>query len=88
MHLLLKTDRQGAVCYVCRDNMCGGAQSTLRFTNTFTAPMPEWKVVVNAPAYLPTEPFWLSDHPGRKSVKRTAPGQSKLVVPIALRKSP
>ena len=88
MDLLLKSDQQGAARYVSRDNMCCGAESTLRFTDTFSAHMPYWSVVVSAPGYVATEPFGLHDHPARASVKRTAPRQSKVVIPIALRKSP
>ncbi len=88
MDLLLKADSRGAARYVCRDNMCCGAESTLRFTDTFSAHLPEWSAVVKARGYVSTEPFWLSDHPARTAVKRIAPRQSKIVIPVALRKSP
>ena len=86
--LTLKTDVSGSAEYVCRDSMCFGTRSPLRFTDTFCVHLPQWRVAAKATGYEATEPFWVDVPPYLSAVKKTGNGQSKVVVPIALHKAP
>src|SRR5262249_39986542 len=82
----LRTDSKGAVRYVCRRSMSFGNQSGLRFTDTFNVHLPWWFVGVAAPGYQTIEPFELEAY--HQPVKEVGPRHAKLIVPIALHKSP
>lgn len=86
--LKLTTDDTGVARYLCRDSMCCGEQSTLRFTDTLSVYLPRWRVTVGAVGYTAHEPFILEERPNRRKEQRDGPRRAKLVVPIKLSKSP
>lgn len=82
----LRSDQHGSARYLRRDNRCGGARSRLGLTDTFAVYPPDWRVEVSAPGNVPAEPFVVGNHPRRS--ERTGPGQSRMLIPVALRKLP
>jgi hypothetical protein len=70
----------------CRQSMCFGTQSGLRFTNTFVVHLPWWRYRVVAGGYHPTEWADLDVLELRRLVRRAGPGKAELVVPATLQK--
>jgi hypothetical protein len=72
----------------CRDSMCFGTRSGLRFTDTFVVHLPWWRYRVVAEAYHPTAWANLDVLELRRQVRRAGPGKASLVVPVSLHKRP
>jgi hypothetical protein len=68
----------------CRDSMCFGTQSGLRFTDTFVVHLPYWWYRVVAEGYNSPERADLDVLELRRQVRRAGPGKAKLVVPVSL----
>src|SRR5262245_23622374 len=51
----LSADADGVARKECRDSMCFGDQSGLRFTDTFVVHLPWWRFRVSAAGYQPSE---------------------------------
>lgn len=83
----LRTPPDGIARDVSRRCMCSGRTGYYTSLDTWSVKMPSWRVSVVATGYRPCEPFLLREHPGRASAQRTAPGQSKVVIPVTLKKS-
>jgi hypothetical protein len=82
----LVTDETGTVRRVCHNSMCYGERSSLGFTDTFGVHLPWWFVSPSAPEYEPGEQFFLADGSYQRRVQRIAPGRTRLMVPVALRR--
>jgi hypothetical protein len=85
---VLVTDTNGIARKECRDSMCYGAQSFLRFTNTFVVRLPWWRFRVNAAEYEPTEWTELNVLEYTRRGQRTVPGKAQVIVPVPLKKRP
>jgi hypothetical protein len=70
----------------CRDSMCFGTRSGLRFTDTFVVHLPWWRFRVVADGYEPSEWTELDEPEYIRQARRVSPGKAKLVVPIELHK--
>jgi uncharacterized protein (TIGR03067 family) len=81
----LVTDKQGEAHYLCKNSMCFGSKG--RFEDTFAIHLPWWWVGVSAVGYVDSEPSFL-DVPERQREVDRGDEQAKLVVKIALRKTP
>jgi hypothetical protein len=84
---VLITDEEGKVEKVCRDSMCFGTQSGLKFTDTYVVHLPWWQYRVSAEGYTTTNLIELDVMELVRQVQRIGPGQSKLVVRIPLQKT-
>jgi len=85
----LQTDDNGFASRVATRTMCSGYSSRLTpFRDTFAAAIPEWQVTVRAPGYRASEERHLGELRDARTVERTGPGQSRLVVPIQLEPLP
>ena len=83
---VLVADDDGVARRECRQCMCCGEQSGLRFTDTFAVYVPCWRFRVVADGYEPGEWIDLNIVEYARRARRTGPGTSKLVVPVLLRK--
>jgi hypothetical protein len=54
----------------------------------FSVSMPDWRITVTAPGYERSEELEVHQPKYGRAAERTVPGQSKVVIPVALRKSP
>jgi hypothetical protein len=72
----------------CRDSMCFGTRSGLRFTDTFVVHLPWWRYRVVADGYRPTAWANLDVLEPRRQARRVGPGKANLVVPVSLHKGP
>jgi hypothetical protein len=76
----------GVARKLCRNSMCFGTRSGLRFTDTFVVHLPFWRYRVVAEGYTPTELAELDVLEQRRLVRRAGPGKSELSVPTSLQK--
>ncbi|MCI0643164.1 MAG: DUF4198 domain-containing protein [Gemmataceae bacterium] len=83
----LTTDRDGIASGLCRDSMCFGTRSGLRFTDTFRVYLPWWRFQVIAEGYEPHKSTYLDIDEYICQVQRTQTGTAKLTVPISIKKS-
>lgn len=81
---VLTTDVGGNARRECRQSMCFGTESGLRFTDTFAVHLPYWRYRVVADGYEPIEWADLDVLELRRQVRRDGPGKAKLVVPVSL----
>lgn len=85
----LRTDDNGFAHRVAMRTTCSGHSSRITpFRDTFAAAEPLWHIVVSAPGYRTTEEKHLGELCDTRAVERTAPGQSRLVVRVALEPLP
>ena len=82
----LVADEGGVARKECRESMCFGTQSALRFTDTYVVHMPFWYFRVVAEGYEPTEWEYIDDTELVRKVQRTGPRKARLVVPVSLHK--
>jgi hypothetical protein len=85
---VLHADASGMARKECRQSMCFGTQSNLRFTDTFVVHLPWWLFQVSADGYLTNEWVNLNEWEYAQQVQRAAPGKAKLVVRVSLQKRP
>ncbi len=83
---VLSSDSNGYARKLCRNTMCFGTQSQLRFTNTHVVHLPFGHYRAIAPGYEPTEWTPLDDYENVRMVKRHAPRRTRLTLPIAIRR--
>jgi hypothetical protein len=84
---VLDADANGVARKDCRDSMCFGTQSGLRFTDTFDVHLPWWRFRVAAPGYEPSEWVNLDVMEYVRQVRQVGPRRARLVVPVSLRVS-
>jgi hypothetical protein len=80
----LVADPDGIARKECRNSMCFGTQSGLRFTDTYVVHLPCWLFRVTAPNYEPSDWVDLDVWENVSRVQRVGPGRAKLVVPASL----
>lgn len=83
---VLVADAAGAAGRECRNSMCFGTKSGLRFTNAFVVHLPPWRFRVVAEGYEPSEWMNLDVPEYVLQVRRAGPGKAKLIVPLSLQK--
>jgi hypothetical protein len=83
----LVTDSEGIARSVCHENRYTSRSGGLWSTNTFAVYLPDWFITVIARDYQTTESLYLKDIRPRRAAERTGKGQSRVVVPISLRKA-
>jgi hypothetical protein len=81
---VLVANSVGEARKVCRNCMCFGAQSGLRFTETFAVRLPWWRFRVIAKDYEPSAWTDLDAMEFRRLVQRLGPDKAKLIVRMSL----
>lgn len=84
----LSADTQGMARKECRNSMCFGTRSGLRFTDTFAVHLPWWRFRVSAPGFESSEWIDLDVFEFRRRAHRTSPGKAKLRVAVSLHRKP
>jgi len=84
---VLVTNADGVAQKECRNNMCTGMQSGLRFTDTYSVDVPGWHLRVTALGFEPSERVWLYESKWIRQVQRVDPHRNKLMVPVSLTKN-
>jgi hypothetical protein len=84
---IMVADSEGRTSKECRNSMCCGIQSGLRFTDTFAVHMPWWLFRATAPGYESSEREGLNVLKYSRQVIKVGPRQAKVVVPVPLHKS-
>jgi hypothetical protein len=85
---VLSADTDGVAREECRDSMCFGTRSGMRFTDTFAVHLPWWRFRVSSPGFESSEWVDLNVCEFRRRVHRTSPGKAKLSVAISLHRKP
>ena len=70
---VLSADKNGVARKECRNNMCCGTRSGLRFTDTFSVHMPWWLYRVSAPGFQSSEWAGINMSAVRYPAHRTRP---------------
>jgi hypothetical protein len=83
----LVADPGGVARKECRNSMCFGTQSGLRFTDTYVVHLPWWRFRVTAPGYEPSEWVFLDAPEYVRQAQRAGPRRAKLVAAVSLHKS-
>jgi hypothetical protein len=81
----LSADPMGNAHKVCRNSLCFGKRSRLRFTDTFAVHLPWWRFRVLADGYEPGDWTELNVLEYQRLVCRNGPSQAKLVVLVSLK---
>ena len=76
----------GVVRKECRESMCFGTQSGLRFTDTFVVHLPFWRFRGVAEGYEMVEWTELGVPDYVRQIRKAGPGKTKLVVRLSLHK--
>lgn len=83
---VLATGADGVARKECRESICFGTQSGLRFTNTYVVHLPWWRYRVVAEGYTSTAWDELDVLELRRQVRRAGPAKANLAVPVSLHK--
>jgi hypothetical protein len=87
-NFVVDADTDGMARKECRECMCFGTVSGLRFTDTFAVHLPWWLFRVSAPGFESSEWVDLTVSDFLRRVYRAGPGKAKLVIPVSLQKKP
>jgi hypothetical protein len=83
---VLVADASGVARKECRNSMCFGTQSGLRFTDTFAVHLPWWRFRVVAPGFTPSTWANLDEPRYIQQARRVGPKKARLIVPLSLQK--
>src|SRR5215207_5993454 len=81
---VLVANSDGVARKECRNSMCFGTQSGLRFTDTFVVHLPWWRFRVTADGYESGDWTEMDVPENVRRAQRSEPGKAKLVVPVTL----